>query len=162
MPDYLGYLSFEQFKLEQLEAALQFEADGKALKRDLGARLAEAVEPALPIVRSELMAMGGDMGVSPPLRAAVSNALTIKVRYSGAAPGVRVAISRRGMPRGFQDAARRINQGEWSHPVYGRGSVTQTGRKGFFDNTLNDRREEMREAIEKALQDMAERISKRA
>lgn len=158
---YQGLLTLDQFKLEQLEAALSFEADGKQLKRDLGTQLREAIEPALPIVVGELMAMGGDITPLPPLRAAVAGALSTKVRYSGPAPGVRVAISRKGMPRGFADAARKINRGEWTHPVYGRGSVTQTGRRGFFDDTLNARRDEMRRAVEQAVESMAKRIASR-
>lgn len=157
-----GFITFDQEALERVEAALQYEADGKQLKRDLGVQLKEAVEPALPIVRGELMAMGGSVIASPPLRSSVANAMTTKVRYSGAAPGVRVAISRKGMPRGFDDAARKINRGSWNHPVYGRGSVTQQGKQDFFDGPLNDRREEMRRAVEQAVQAMAERIALRA
>lgn len=152
-----------QRALEYVEGALSLEEDGKQLKRDLGQELKRAVEPALPVIRGELMAMGGDIVAEPPLRVTVANALTTRVRYSGPAPGVRVAISRRGMPRGFDDAARKINQGAWLHPVFGRpgSAVAQVGADDFFDRPLRNRREEMRRAVERAVEDMAERIARR-
>lgn len=156
-------LSLDQLALERVEAAITFEEDAKALKRDFGTQLKQAVDPALPVIASELMAMGGSIPVSPPLRMAVLSGLSTKVRYSGPAPGVRVAISRKGMPRGFDDAARKINQGSWSHPLWGRAdSVVQTGAEDFFDRPLQDRKAEMRRAVEQAIENMAERIASRA
>lgn len=158
------FLTLEQDKLESVVLALQQEEDGKQLKRDLGQQLKEAVEPALPIIRGELMAMGGSVVAEPGLRTSVASAMSTRVRYSGSSPGVRVAISRKGMPRGFTDAARRINQGEWGHPVFGRAGseVTQRGAYQFFDRPLQDRKEEMRRAVEQALDQLAERLSRRA
>jgi hypothetical protein len=157
-------LSLDQLALEFVEGALAEEQDGKQLKRELGEQLKLAVEPALPIIRGELMTMGGTLPASPPLRTSVIGAMSTKVRYSGAAPGVRVAISRKGMPRGFTDAARRINRGSWSHPVYGRSgsSVTQQGVEGFFDRPLEDRVDEMRRGVEQAVEAMAQRIASRS
>lgn len=157
------FLSVEQDKLESVILALNEEADAKQLKKDFGAELREAVEPALPVIRSELMAMGGTIAASPPLRVTVANALTTKVRYTGASPGVRVAISRKGMPRDFTDAARRINQGAWLHPVFGRvnSDTTQIGAIDFFDRPLQNRRQEMREAVDRAIEAMAQRIAGR-
>lgn len=158
------FLSVEQDKLESLMLRLAEETDARQLKRDLGEMLQEAVAPALPIIRGEVMAMGGAITADPPLRATVADGLKTKVRYSGSSPGVRVSIGRKGMPRGFSDAARRINQGSWSHPVYGRpgSSVTQIGAVDFFDRPLQNRKEELRKAVEKALDAMAERIAGRA
>jgi len=157
-------ITFEQDRLESVIFALQQEQDAKALRRDFGEQLREAVEPALPVIRGELMAMGGSISASPPLRSTVASQLATKVRYSGASPGVRVSISRGGMPRGFSDAARRINQGEWKHPVYGRpgSDVTQIGKQGFFDTPLQDRKEEMRRAVLQAIESMADRLASRA
>lgn len=157
-------LSVDQLALEYVEGAIAAESDGKALKRDLGLNLKSAVEPALPVIRGELMSMGGHIAAEPPLRSSVANALSSSVRYSGNNPGVRVQISRKGMPRGFADAARKINRGSWSHPLWGRAgtSVTQQGVEGFFDNPLHDRQPEMRAAVVTALEAMAQRIADRA
>jgi hypothetical protein len=157
-------LSLDQLALEFVEGAIAEEQDGKRLKRDFGEQLKLAVEPALPIIRGELMSMGGTLPTSPPLRTSVIAAMSTKVRYSGASPGVRVAISRKGMPRGFTDAARKINQGAWLHPLWGREgtAVTQLGVDDFFDRPLRDRRPEMRDAIERAVEAMAQRIASRS
>lgn len=159
------HLTLDQQSLEAIDSVMMFEQDGKQLKRDLGKNLREAVEPALPIIRGELMAMGSaGPGVSPPLRTTVLNNLSAKTRFTGDNPGVRVAISRRGMPRGFTDAARRLNRDEgWTHPLWGRNgsSVHQVGAPGFFDRPLEERQEEMRRAIVQAVQDMADRIAGR-
>lgn len=158
------FLSVEQDKLESLMLRIAEETDARQLKRDLSEQLQQAVEPALPIIRGELMAMGGAVTASPPLRATVAAGLKTKVRSSGASPGVRVSIGRKGMPRGFEDAARRINQGAWLHPIFGRpgSAITQIGAVDFFDRPLQNRREELRKAVEQALDDMAARIAGRA
>jgi hypothetical protein len=160
----LGMLTLDQSALDRVEAALTFEEDGKALKRDLGQQLKQAVEPALPVIRSELMSMGGALDVQPGLRVSVGSALKSAVRYSGPAPGVRVSVSRKGMPRGFTSAPQRINQGAWSHPLWGRPgtSVGQAGVAGFFDRPLHDREGEMRDAVRQAIENMAQRIAARA
>lgn len=160
----LGILTLDQRALDRVEAALTFEQDGKALKRDFGVQLKQAVEPAIPEIRSELMSMGGTLSVQPGLRVSVGNALKTAVRYSGPAPGVRVSIGRKGMPRGFTDAARRINQGAWSHPLWGREgtSVVQSGVTDFFDRPLREHRAEMRRGVVEAIERMAERIARNA
>jgi hypothetical protein len=157
-------LSLDQLALERVEAALQFEEDGKALKRDLGRELKRAVEPVLPVIAAELMSLGGALDVQPGLRVSVIHAMSAKVRYSGNSPGVRVAISRKGMPRGFTDAARRINQGAWLHPLWGRAgsAIMQVGVDEFFDRPLRNAQPEMREAVQLAVRAMAERIARRA
>lgn len=159
------HLSLDQQALEAIDSVLTYELDGKQLKKDLAVNLRAAVEPALPVIRGELMAMGSaGPGVSPPLRATVLNNLSAKTRFSGDNPGVRVAISRRGMPRGFTDAARRLNRDEgWSHPLWGRPatSVQQIGAPGYFDRPLEERVDEMRDAVVQAVQDMADRIAGR-
>ena len=158
-------LSLDQLALERVEAAITFEEDAKALKRDFGTQLKDAVEPAIPEIRGELMTLGGgSFHVEPGLRNAVSMQLKSAVRYSGPAPGVRVAIGRKGMPRGFTDAARKINQGAWLHPLWGRSgsAIMQVGVSDFFDRPLHAREPEMRVAIEQAIENMAERIARRA
>jgi hypothetical protein len=160
----MGMISLDQLALERVEAAITYEQDAKELKRDFGTQLRQAVEPAIPEIRSGLMSMGGAISVEPGLRTSVSSALKTAVRYSGPAPGVRVSIGRKGMPRGFTDAARRINQGAWLHPLWGREgtAIMQIGVDDFFDRPLKDHAPEYREGIQRAIEQMAERIAARA
>jgi hypothetical protein len=155
-----GFITLDQERLRTLAARLMDHENGAKLKRQMVKDLKPALEPALPVIRGELMAMGGSLTAEPALRATVAANLSTSVRTTGDAPGVRVAISRKGMPRGFANAARRINDGQWAHPVYGRGSVEQRGARGFFDDPLNARREEMRSAIAAALDSWADSIAR--
>jgi len=159
-----GLITVDQQALEFVEGAISLEADGKQLKKEFGTNLKAAVEPILPVIRSELMTMGGNIPVEPPLRTTVANAMSSRVRYSGNSPGVRVQISRKGMPRGFDDAARKINQGAWLHPLWGREgtAIMQLGVSDFFDGPLRAGQPEMREAVVAALEAMAQRIADRA
>lgn len=152
-----GLLTVDQTKLRAVAAKLMSQDNGRKLKAAFGKELRIAVEPALPVIRTELMQMGGSIISDPPLRQAVADNLSSNVRTTGNSPGVRVRIARKSMPRGFDNAARRINAGQWSHPVYGRAgtSVTQTGRRGFFDDPLQARKDEMRRAIAAALDSWA-------
>lgn len=156
-----GFITLDQDRLRSLAAKLMAQDNGAKLKRAFVKELRPAIEPALPVIRGELMAMGGSLTAEPPLRATVAAGLSTSVRTTGAYPGVRVQIGRKGMPRGFANAARRINDGQWTHPVYGRGgSAEQAGARGFFDDPLNARRAEMREAIVAALDDWAGTIAR--
>lgn len=154
--------TLEQKSLYVLGERISAASNPAKLKRSFGAGLKEAIAPALPVIQAEVMAMGGGIVSEPPLRAAVAGALKTNVRYTGDAPGVRVFIGRTGMPRGFTMAARRINRGEWTHPVYNRpnSDVIQRGKRGFFDDPLQARRDELRKAIERALENIGEEIAR--
>lgn len=153
-----GAFSLEQKQLYEIGERLAAASAPAKLKRQFGAGLKEAVEPALPIIRGDVMTMGSYLSGAPPLRAAVAGALKTNVRYGGDSPGVRVSIGSAGMPRGFKMAARRINRGSWTHPVYGRpnSDVTQRGKQGFFDDPLQARRDELRRAIVRALESITD------
>lgn len=167
-------LSVEQESILGLAEALKYEDNGKALRRDLSRAMREAVQPALPEIRSGLMGMrtAGLDTESPRLRTAVLRQLKVKVKLSGAA-GVRVSISKKGMPRGFTNAPKRLNSRKgWRHPVPRRrrrdGSmtdqkwVTQRGEPGYFDDPLHQRRREYRDAVMDAVETMRYRIRKGA
>jgi hypothetical protein len=159
-------LTVEQDAFDRVLFAVSQEADGKRLKRELVRNMRDAIEPALDEIRGDLMSMAtpGGFETSPALRTSVLNQLETAVRTSGGSPGVRVRIKRRGMPRGFDDAARALNRdGGWSHPAWGRSgtSVEQVGVPGYFDRPLEARADELRAAVADALQEMAERIARR-
>lgn len=168
-------LTAEQAALEGLATALRYEEDGKALRKDLARELRAAVEPAIPVIKAGVMAMtrtAGGAAVSPSLTTTVASKVRIGTRLTGDRAGVRVSIGRSGMPRGFANAPKRINSAKgWRHPVPRRGKggsvsepvwVTQKGVPGYFDRPLEDRRDEMRAAVVKAVQEMSERVARRA
>jgi hypothetical protein len=158
-------LTAEQESILGVAEAIKYETDGRRLRRDLVKELKRAIEPALPEIRSGLMGMStaGLGTVSPRLRTAVLRKLTIKTSLSGT-PRVRVSISKRGMPRGFNNAPKRLNRSRgWRHPVFGQDVwVSQRGEPDYFDRPLRQRRDEARQAVQDAVEAMRERVRRGA
>ncbi len=174
-------LTVEQQALQALARALDSEADGKKLRRDLSKTLREAMEPlkkeaqgnvrslrATVVMRSNktrdksgrFVTLGGR---EASLRDAVASAVKAEGRLSGKATGARLRVPRKGMPRGFNNAARRLNRKSgWRHPVFGgSGWVQQTASPpGWFDRATNNPKvvQESKLRVLDAMEQMAHRI----
>lgn len=158
-------MSFDAQRLEQVATAIRFEEDGKQLRKDMLTNLRAAVEPAIPVIKAGVMSMSGHGRVSPSLSTTVANKVRVATRLTGDRAGVRVSIGKAGMPRGFRNAPKRLNRAEgWRHPVFGNRDVwvSQRGVPGYFDLPLQDRRDELRAAVVRAVEDMSERLARRA
>lgn len=157
-------LRADQGSFDAVVRALKAEEDGRALRRDLADELEDAVEPAIGHVRGALLAMdtGGIPHGGEPLRAAVSAGVDDEIILTGRSAGVRVKASSRGMPRGFRNAPKRLNAKRgWRHRVFGRDVwVRQIGAPGWFDDTLEARRERYRRAVVKAMEQSVDRIER--
>lgn len=151
-------------RLEEVISALRYESDGKQLRKEMTANLRAAVAPAIPVMRSELMAMGGHGTATPALRTTIASRIRVAVRGTGARAGVRVSVGRTPQIRGFRNAPKRLNREDFRHPVFGNREkwVSQRGAPGWFDDPLRERRDEMRAAVERAVEDMSQRIARRA
>lgn len=167
-------LSVDQETVLGVAEALRWEEDGAKLRRDLSREIRQALEPAASDARVEILEMasaGFSRGES--LRTAVAKQVVTEGRLTGRHAGGRVRVRNRGMPRGFDNAPRRLNARKgWRHPVPRRrrrdGSlpdekwVQQIGKPGWFDDTLRSRAREYREAVMAAVEEMRERIRRRA
>lgn len=162
--------------LKDVATALKYEEDGLRLRRALAKELRQAVDPAVTEAKAGIMAMGSH-GLSregEPLRAAIARQVRAQALMSGKRAGVRVRVSKKGMPRGFVDAPKRTNRKGWRHPVPRRLPkgvhgpveaptwVTQVGAPGWFDDPMQARRSEYRRAVERVITDTAERIRRGA
>lgn len=150
-------------RLEEVVSALRYEEDGKQLRKEMLTHLRAAVTPAVPVIRSGLMAMGGSADVTPALRTTIASQIRVAVRTTGHRAGVRVSIGRTPQIRGFRHAPRRLNRDSWRHPLFGNREFwfTQRGAPGYFDRPLQERRDEMRAAVVRAVEEMSERIARR-
>jgi hypothetical protein len=147
---------------ERVAAAIKEEEDGKQLRLDLIAGFRAALEPAVNEVRSALMAMGSGGLHAEPLREAVARQIKTQVRLSGRSAGVRIRAGKNGMPRGFRNAPKRINQRSWRHQIFGTDAwVTQVGAPGYFDDTVERGRSRYEAAAYRALDNVAERIGRK-
>lgn len=158
-------LSTDQEDLQKLARVLGQEADGKRLRRELSKALRKALEPAKQEIRAGLMGMGtgGIPAEGPPLRTTVLRQLKVETRLSGRRTGARIRIRKRGMPRGFDNAPKRLNAKKgWRHPVYGRDVwVQQVGEPDFFDRPTTANRARYRVAIRQVLRQHARHITRR-
>lgn len=149
-----------QRDLTRLVAALRAEEDGKELSRDLVRRLRDVAEPALKAAKADLMTMGSSSQVLPGLRTTVTQHTKIRVRLGGRRPGVAIISDKNGMPRGFHNAPKRLNEKRgWRHMVFGEDRwVVQRGKPGWFDDTISRFKPAAQRAAQRALDDVARRI----
>jgi|SRR6185369_209755 len=158
--------------LKRVVTALRKESDGKELARDLRRNLRVVVQPALEAARAAILTMPSQSVRQPSLRASVAKQTKIVVRTTGRHPGISIVSSKKGMPRGFRNAARHLNaKGGWRHPVYQRISpagkeinvwVRQIGKPGWFDGTIRPFKQPAKEAAAAALREAARRIEERS
>jgi hypothetical protein len=166
-PRGLVDLKVDGDSLRAVSRALAAEEDGKKLRRELTANLRKALDPAKSAVVSSLMSMSTHGGPEKGggLRAAVAAQVKATARLSGRTPGVRLRVAKKGMPRGFVNAPKRLNRkAGWRHPRFGDCDVWvhQVGKPGWFDDTLKQGRDRYRVAVLKALDDMSTRIARKA
>ncbi|MER7002205.1 hypothetical protein ABT297_04040 [Dactylosporangium sp. NPDC000555] len=145
--------------------ALDEEADGERLRRDLVAGFEEILDDVMREQKAGLMGMSsaGLPHAGEPLRTAIADRMEVQIKLSGRSAGARIVAHRRGLPRGFGNAPKRTNARSWRHRVYGRDVwVTQIGAPGWFDDPVKAHRTRYRAAARRVLVDMSQRIARGA
>jgi hypothetical protein len=152
-------------RLTDLAKALRAEEDGKQLRKELLRNLRQALQPARDAAKASIKSMpvhGSHSGQA--LRAGIARRVTIETRLSGRSAGVKLRAKKTPNIRDFANAPKRLNRRKpFRHPLFGNREqwVTQTGKPGWFDDAVNQRRGEYRRAVAQVLDDMAERIKRR-
>ena len=153
-------------KLISLARALKSEEDGKQLKKDLLRNLRNALKPVRDEVKAEINSMtshGGSHGLA--LRRTVARKVTVQTRLTGRSAGVKLIAKKTPDLRGFRNAPKRLNSKKgWRHPAFGDREdwVQQMGKPDWFDGPVRRRRSEFRKAVAQVLDEMADRIKRRA
>lgn len=151
--------------LKRLAVILGREADGKQLRKELAANLRKASMPVRDEARSAILSMesGGLPHEGEGLRQAIASHITVDARLTGQSTGARVKVSRKGMPRGFDNAPKRTNAPKWRHKVFGNAAawVDQVGKPRWFDDVMQKHTAEWRGACLEAMNAMAARIARR-
>lgn len=157
-------LTVDQQAVQKVVRAIRAEEDGKALRKELAGNIREALAPGVSSVQAKLRQTHSQHPSSPALGSYLASRTRAQVRLTGRSTGAAVRIPQTPALRGFKQAARRLNRTSWRHKVFGREVwVTQNSQiPGFFDNTLQQGKSSYREAIIKALKEMAQRIATRA
>lgn len=161
-------LDVDQKAFVRVAGQLRREADGKELRKELMKTTKAALQPAVSELRGAILAMpsSGDPRKGPPLRQTIAARVRVEVRLSGKTPGARIKVRKTPSLRGFANAPMRTNRrAGWRHPVFSEdrmGSwVSQTGKPGWFDDTLKPNQEKYRRAVLAAVEEMARRVASR-
>jgi hypothetical protein len=163
-PFSLGVESVEG--LDALVRAIRAEEDGKQLRKELAKNLREALKPGAQQAKSSIMAMptSGIMPTAPALRTSIAKKIRPEVKLGGRWSGARVKAFKTKNIRGFPNAPKRTNRASgWRHPVFGNREVwvEQRGKLEWFDRAFQGREGIYKQAVEQAMEDMAQRIADR-
>lgn len=153
--------------LDALVRAIRAEEDGKALRKDLAKNMREALKPGAAQAKGSIMGMvsSGGMRTGPALRSSIARKIRPEVKLGGRWSGARVKAFKTKNVRGFPNAPKRTNRASgWRHPVFGNREVwaQQRGKLEWFDRAFRGREGLYKEAVEAAMNDMAERIASRS
>lgn len=150
-------LSANQEEFKALYAGMKAEGDGKLLRAEIGVGFRTIMAPAVTEVKSGILGMqSAGLTVGPSLRQAAAGGVKVGINATGRNTGVRVYISKKGMPRKFKNAPRDLNADQWE--VRGR---EQTGVPLFFDRPLAQAGRASKAVVLAAMRSMARRIASR-
>jgi len=156
--------------LERVVAALHaaghghLRADLEKRIRQQGSRTLRKVRAAVRSIPSKGVAGGGrQQRGGRGLRAAVADATRIATRTRGKRPGVRFEVRVSRLPvEQWRLPAYLDQQARWRHPVYGNAEVWVRQRTGrpWFGATIRSDERQFAAAVQQALQDTADRITR--
>lgn len=152
--------------LDSLVAAIRAEEDGKQLRKDLAKEMREALKPGAAHAKSAVMGMvsAGGLPTAPALRSSIARKIRPEVKLGGRWSGARVKAFKTKNVRGFPNAPKRTNRASgWRHPLFGNREVwvQQRGKIGWFDRSFQGREGLYKQAVEAAMNNMAQRIASR-
>lgn len=148
-----------QHDLTDLARQLRKVGDAKAIRRELTSGLRKGTKPAVNAVKASALGLPSKGTRPPVLRARMARATSAQVRTTGRQAGVRVRVRRTTM--GDKAALPRVtNEGSWRHPVFSRKVfVTQTSRRGWFDDANRYSAVPVRREIKNVLNDIERKMA---
>lgn len=154
-------------EVRSLVSAFNREVDARELKDELVANFRAVAEPTLVAIRGSILSMESRGYLHESLRGAIAANTEVAIRLGGRKAGVQIrAMSIRLRSGKFNKgwrAARRTDRPEgWGHPVFGQGHVEQIGKPGWFEEPILASREAFIRAARLAVDEMVERIKRRA
>lgn len=151
--------------LAALIRALNAEADGKELKKDLRRDIRQSLVPVRDAVKSNIRGMNS-IGAHEgrPLRAGIAKKVSIQVQMTKKTSGASIRVRKTRDIREFPGAPLLTNRPSWRRRVYGMPGhwIDQIGKPGWFDDEMKTRHQEYRVAVQEAMQRMIDRITSRA
>lgn len=151
--------------LRAITKALRAEADGKELRKEMAARLKDALAPAVSRAKAAAGAIPSGRAAAhrPALRPAIARSVSARVRLSGKSTGATVR-AKTVKVRGFTHAPRRMNRDKpFRHPTWGRQTWVdqRPGKPGWFDDEMAAAAPAARQAVSAVLEDFVQRLAAR-
>lgn len=143
----------------QLKAlAVRLKDADPRLRRELRKALREAARPAAKRAQASILAMPSHHGGT--LRGEVAKTVTVRVPLARQVQ-VEIVAEPRKMPEGKQSLPAHLNSARgWNHPVFGRDTWRhQTGREGWFDDSIARSARDVQHAAEGALEVTARHLA---
>lgn len=150
--------------LKALAKKIRKVSEPKQIRKDLTKGLKAGAKPAAEKVKAAALALPDTPGnKSTGLRRKMARVTNVQVRTGGNQAGVAVRLSRARM--GDQAALPTVtNKGQWRHPVHGNRKVwvTQTSRRGWFDEANRRAAPMVRKSLKKTIDDIEKRLAEKA
>jgi hypothetical protein len=133
-----------------------------ALKRALRKQLKRAAEPAAEDVRQVVLLPPESSGNGPStgLRQGIAEGITVAL-MTGKKAGVAIRATTRALPEKQKTLVRAYGARKgWRHPTFGNTEQwrTQLGRPDYFGGTIYAHREQVTDAVEKAMAEALETL----
>lgn len=152
--------------LDALVRAINAEADGKALRKELAKNMREVLKPAAAEAKSSIMGMSSaGLSTAPALRSSIAKKIRPEVKLGGRWTGASVRARRTPNVRGFKNAPKRTQRVRgWRTPNWGDRDQSwrvQMGKPRWFDDAMRGRAGPAKQAVLDAMESMAARIAAR-
>jgi len=151
-------------ELKQFARLLQAEADPKRLRRELAKELRGALAPAVVEAKGAVTSLphSSSSRATPALGPSIARQIRAEVRLSGRSTGARVKARKLRNVRDFPNAPKLTNRDHWRRRVFGSDTwTTQTGKPGWFDDSMRGREHQYRAAVMSVINAWAARIARR-
>jgi hypothetical protein len=145
----------ESAQLAPVIAALKTYEDGRLIRNGMARAMRQELKPAVAETRQAIKSMPATMSAQPALRASIARKVGYSVKLIGRDARATVRARKTPLVRRFTNAPKRTQQETWRAHTWGGGWRDQRGKKGWFDATLNARREEYKAALERVIAEVA-------
>lgn len=148
--------------VELSEILRDIKAFDKELNKSIRKQMRVAAKPAVEAVREQVRTTPTKGGRTYGVRKAIAQGVGLRISAAKSGGAVTITASPRRLPANRKAMAKLLNQESWRHPVFGDRNTwtTQQGRP-YFGSVIWRYRDELRAAVEKALNEASEAIGPR-
>jgi hypothetical protein len=130
-----------------------------ALAKSIRKNIREAARPAVADVRRTVLETPTKGTRTFGVRRAIAQGVGVRISAARGGGGVNVAASGRRLPANRKPMVKLLNRERWRHPVFGdRDTWAQQSGRPYFGSVLWRYRDDIRDAVQRALDEAASNI----